>query len=220
MMRAPALLTALLVSAAPVLARAGQNAQPLFFLSAPVDKTPAQPVSGLVLAWTRAPGVAGYVVEISPAPDFKTVTLQEGVGADATSFPIPDDVLSKGTRYFWRVIAQCGSGAPGCPTGRTVEGAGSPYSFSTAFNVFERLENAGFTLQRAVAGDDATEGAEFGFLKSFGDQTVFTADFALIGTISSTARGGPSPSKRRGKGISRATNRNLRTPGGTESRRS
>jgi hypothetical protein len=174
------ILAAVLFSAAPLIAQSAQSAPPLFFLSAPVDKTPAQPASGLVLAWTRAPGVSGYIVEISPAPDFKSLTLQEAVRPDATSFPIPDDVLSKGTRYFWRVIAQCGSGAPGCPSGQTVEGSGSPYSFSTAFNVFERLENAGFTLQRAVAGDDATEGAEFGFLKSFGDQTVFTADFALI----------------------------------------
>jgi hypothetical protein len=58
--------------------------------------------------------------------------------------------------------------------------ANAPESFKTLAQTFEAFERRGLTLQRAVAGSDATEGAQFGFLKTFNKGTVYTADFALI----------------------------------------
>jgi hypothetical protein len=47
-------------------------------------------------------------------------------------------------------------------------------------SLLERLAARGWTLQRAVAGKDATEGASLGFVATAHEATVFTADFALI----------------------------------------
>ncbi len=174
--RVPSLAAAALLCATQLVAA---QPQPLFHLSAPANGSPAQPITGLVLWWTAA-NVAGYIVQISRDVDFKNLVLEEKVTAGVTSFAIPDGEMAKGTRYFWRVLAECGSGSPECPDNQTVAANGSPFSFSTALNVFERLENAGFSLQRAIAGVDATEGAQFSFLASAERQTVFTADFALI----------------------------------------
>ena len=160
--------------------QASGQSQPLFHLSAPANGSPAQPVSGVVLWWTAAPNVAGYSIQIATDSSFKTMVLEDKVKAGITSFAIPDDTLEKGAKYSWRVLADCGTGTPTCPAGTQIQGTGSPFSFSTAFNIFERIENAGFTLQRAIAGDDATEGAQFSFLASANATTVYTADFALI----------------------------------------
>jgi hypothetical protein len=46
-------------------------------------------------------------------------------------------------------------------------------------NFFKRLDEAGFTLQRALSGPDKGEAAAFSFLSTLGDKTVFAADFAL-----------------------------------------
>jgi hypothetical protein len=48
--------------------------------------------------------------------------------------------------------------------------------------VLDRLAKHGFSLQRAVTGDNATEGASFSFLRTYGAGTVFASDFALIWT--------------------------------------
>ncbi|HYP53194.1 MAG TPA: hypothetical protein VEQ42_06615, partial [Pyrinomonadaceae bacterium] len=56
----------------------------------------------------------------------------------------------------------------------------SPFSFQTTFAPFAFLSKRGLHLQRAVTGPDKGEGAEFAFLRSFGENTVYTANFALI----------------------------------------
>jgi hypothetical protein len=46
--------------------------------------------------------------------------------------------------------------------------------------VLDRIVDKGFSLQRAVTGDDATEGASFSFLRTYKEKTVLASDFALI----------------------------------------
>lgn len=53
------------------------------------------------------------------------------------------------------------------------------YGQEASQNVFGKLHNAGFSLSRALSGPDAGGAAAFAFLKTFDEDTVFTADFAL-----------------------------------------
>ena len=55
-----------------------------------------------------------------------------------------------------------------------------PRTFHTVYLVLQRLADNGFTLQRAFAGTDATEGAQFSVLRTFNKNTVFSTNFALI----------------------------------------
>jgi hypothetical protein len=58
-------------------------------------------------------------------------------------------------------------------------GSAAAQSQESSKNLFERLHDAGFTLKRALSGPDKGEAAAFSFLSTLGDNTVFTADFAL-----------------------------------------
>ena len=58
-------------------------------------------------------------------------------------------------------------------------GTAAAQSQEPSKNLFKRLQDAGFKLQRALSGKDAGEAAAFSFLSTLGDKTVFTADFAL-----------------------------------------
>jgi len=46
-------------------------------------------------------------------------------------------------------------------------------------NIFDKLSKAGFSLSRALAGPGKGEAAAFSYLKTFGDDSVYSADFAL-----------------------------------------
>jgi hypothetical protein len=99
-------------------------------------------------------------------------------GATAGSVNVPKDILQSGETYFWQVVAEYD---PNGSTDTLVEVVSDqPASFKTASQHFLAFESRGLTLQRAVAGDDADGGAQFGFLKTFNKKTVYTADFALI----------------------------------------
>lgn len=58
-------------------------------------------------------------------------------------------------------------------------GSATAQSQEPSKNFFIPLQAAGFTLQRALSGPDKGEAAAFSFLSTLGDNTVFTADFAL-----------------------------------------
>lgn len=58
-------------------------------------------------------------------------------------------------------------------------GSAAAQSQEPSKNLFKWLHDAGFTLQRALSGKFAGEAAAFSFLSTLGDNTVFTADFAL-----------------------------------------
>jgi hypothetical protein len=55
------------------------------------------PVTGLEIAWTKAPGAVGYILELEQdALGFKLTTTLPG---SAVSFPVPDGLLQPGKRY-------------------------------------------------------------------------------------------------------------------------
>lgn len=165
---------------------------PDFALSRPVQGATNE-IAQLVLGWTedqqtnKAYVLRQYIVEVSESPDklangrFSNSLFIKGVapsGVSGQSIPVPKDVLRTGQKYYWQVLAEF---VPqGSEEAQLVGARNAPHSFQTVAQTFGRLEDLGLTLQRAVAGDDATEGAQFGFLKTYNKQTVFTADFALI----------------------------------------
>jgi hypothetical protein len=55
-----------------------------------------------------------------------------------------------------------------------------PSSFITTLDPFQPLTKRNFSLQRRVDSKDATEGAQFSFLKTFDRKTVFSTDFAFF----------------------------------------
>lgn len=55
-----------------------------------------------------------------------------------------------------------------------------PRTFTTTYLILQRLADKHFMLQRAFAGTDATEGAQFSVLRTFNKNTVFSTNFALI----------------------------------------
>jgi hypothetical protein len=117
-----------------------------------------------------------YTVEISESDTFATDAIREEV-TDATFFDVPKEALQPGKKYFWRVTANCPTSVQ-CPNGMLT--VVKPFEFTTELEPFRRLEAKGFTLQRSVAGDDATEGASLSFLRNFRDKNIYATDFALI----------------------------------------
>jgi hypothetical protein len=181
--------------------RSGQvQAKPNFRLSRPVAGATNE-VTELLLAWTEdnpCPSIdcppvqtnyriTRFIVEIaiddkkrSDGRFLKPIFVKEVVsdGQNAEGVTVPKETLQSGQKYRWQVLAEY---EPQGSAQRLLEPAtNAVQTFRTQAQTFASLENKGLTLQRAVAGDDATEGAEFGFLKTFGGKTVYTADFALI----------------------------------------
>lgn len=166
--------------------------EPGFCLSVPVDKATAESTQ-LNLAWTEDQNtrknyvISQFIVEVAATPNrfqngrFQKPVFQKivsGNGSQEGKLTIPEGVLASGNQYYWQVLA---SYIPNGSNQESLKGAkDGPKTFKTAQQNFAGLENIGLTLQRTVAGDDATEAAEFGFLKTFNGNTVYTANFALI----------------------------------------
>jgi hypothetical protein len=170
-----------------------------FLLSVPGVNAPPESRRPL-LAWTEAEVKAphkllGYLVEVATDAGFTQNRELFEVAADTMSFTFKTD-LSPGTRYFWRVFALASS-APAdtlatCVASRACTEArsrldGAERSFTTVRGPFGRLEALGLTLQRARAGDRATEGAQFAFSRKLSEKktpdeelATYTADFAVI----------------------------------------
>ncbi len=181
-----------LVNASGSSGASGATTKPIFKLSRPVaGATNEEPT--LKLAWTRdrqtnkTYTLTKFIVEIAigdkkeangrfSQPVFvEEVAPRQGTGQD---FDVPKEILRSGQKYHWQVLAVF---VPNGSTQPELEAASNASeSFKTIAQTFDSLERRGLTLQRAVSGDDATEGAQFGFLKSFDKGAVYTADFALI----------------------------------------
>jgi hypothetical protein len=160
----------------------------------------SRPVSGatnedpeLLLAWTedkqsnKTYKLTKFIVEIASSERreangrFSRAILVKEVapsGVLGQSIKVPRETLRGGEKYYWQVLAEFIPQGSSLPDLKTASNA--PESFKTLAQTFEAFEHRGLALQRAVAGPDATEGAQFGFLKTFNEGTVYTADFALI----------------------------------------
>lgn len=176
--------------------------EPAFCLSVPGDKKTAE-ATETTLTWTKDSNtarnytIAKFIVEVAAAPEkflngrFRKPVFQKeviGDGSQTLSLKIPEDTLTSGKQYYWQVFAvykanggpellKAGRNKPIQPGSATAD---TIRTFKTAQQNFGGLEDVGLTLQRTVAGDNATEAAEFGFLKTFNKKTVYTANFALI----------------------------------------
>ncbi len=170
-----------------------------FLLSVPGVNAPPESLRPLV-AWTEADvkpphKLLGYIVEVATDAGFTQNREVFDVAPDATSFTFKKD-LSPGTRYFWRVFAVASSApaetlaaclASRACTERRSKLDGAERSFTIVRGPFGRLEALGLTLQRARAGDRATEGAQFAFSRKLSEKktpeeklATYTADFAVI----------------------------------------
>jgi len=166
--------------------------KPSFLLSRPTGgATNEDPMPKL--AWTedqqtnKAYTLQKFVVEIAQSDTreangrfARPVFVKEvaPTGESGQGFTVPKEVLKVGQKYYWQVLAVYlpnGSAQPALEAATN-----APESFKTVAQTFAFFERHGLTLQRAVSGDDASEGAQFGFLRTFNKQTVYTADFALI----------------------------------------
>ncbi len=175
---------------------------PQFMLNRPTQGATNEIVQ-LELAWTedRQPNkpytITRFIVELSldgirfQNGRFRSaVFIKEVVpsGVRGQEIKVPKDTLRSGQKYYWQVLAEF---TPNGTSETQLQAAtNAPLTFKTAAQTFDAFERRGLTLQRAVSGDDATEGAQFGFLKTFHQKTVYTADFALIynNRLSSTQR--------------------------------
>lgn len=168
------------------------HTEPDFDLSRPAAGATNE-ITQLVLAWTedhqahKTYTLTKFIVEIAidpkPLPNgryarpvfVKEVTPSGRVGQ---SIPTPKDTLRTGQKYHWQVFAVYAQNDN--PDAHLKRAANAPSTFKTEAQMFSGLEDKGIKLQRAVSGNDAGEGAQFGFLKTFNKGTVYTADFALI----------------------------------------
>jgi len=166
--------------------------EPVFNLDRP-EEGATNEITQLILSWTadkkgpKTYSLTKFIVEI--AIDQKTlpngryahpVFVKEVSPSGVTGQKInaPKDTLRTGQKYHWQVFAVFLPNDSQQP--RLKVAANAPATFKTEAQMFSGLEKKGITLQRAVTGDDAGEGAQFGFLKTFNKGTVYTADFALI----------------------------------------
>jgi hypothetical protein len=193
--------------------RAQAFTEPAFKLSRPTGGATNE-IAEVTLAWTEdhpcptvrcAPVAKSYAITkflIEIATDdlrFSNNRLAKPVftkevssdGSSAQAIKVPKETLKSGQKYYWQVLAEYAPQGGATSLQKIADNAReAPQSFKTAAQTFDAFERRGLTLQRAVSGDDATEGAQFGFLKTFNQKTVYTADFALIYNrrLSSTQR--------------------------------
>lgn len=149
-----------------------------FCLGAPTHKATDRPLE-LTLGWTEPrQAVQKYHVQVSADPLF-TSPLQIDESVDP-----PSDIsggefsvkkrhgLRPGQTYYWRVRADFADGT-------SAWAQNGVFFFTTSNNIFEALSSKGFKLQKALTGPDKGELAEFAFLNTIGEQTVYSATFAL-----------------------------------------
>ncbi len=77
----------------------------MFSLSSPAD-TAAGVGTTPTLMWTPAVNAADYRVQVDTAGTFAGTLVINVLTGAMTSYPVPASMLSPGTKYFWRVIAE------------------------------------------------------------------------------------------------------------------
>jgi hypothetical protein len=148
-----------------------------FSLSHPRDGATDMPLE-LSLSWKKAAGATEYLLQLSRNKDFEELIIDTKVSPSTTSSNESFEIKKKefkletGTKYYWRVFAIM-------PAGPEIPANENPISFTTTANFFDSLANHGFTLQKALAGPDKGELAEFSFLDNIGKKTVYSTNFAL-----------------------------------------
>jgi len=148
-----------------------------FCLGSPTHKATDLPLE-LILGWTEpTKSVQKYLVQLSDDPLFTTLLLNESVDPDPNlsggEFTVKKKHgLKPGRTYYWRVRADF-AGEPG------VWAQNGVYFFTTGNNIFEALSSKGFKLQKALTGPDKGELAEFSFLNTIGEKSVYSTTFAL-----------------------------------------
>ena len=150
-----------------------------FCLSSPMDEATDQDLEP-VISW-REPrtAVENYLLQVSEDKNFDTLLVQQIVpedpDMDGAQFRLrKTHRLEPGRTYYWRVQANFVGGAPA--PAWNIKG---PFSFKTTYNFLSSLADKGFRLQKALAGPDKGELAEFSFLNTIGEKTVFSTTFAL-----------------------------------------
>lgn len=108
----------------------------------------------------------------------KSSFAPKGIESIETFFTIPANTLEPGTTYYWQVFAVYIR--PGQTTESQESSDTAPSYFITTLDPFRPLIKRGFSLQRSLDSKDPTEGAQFSFLKTFDNKTVFSTDFAFF----------------------------------------
>jgi hypothetical protein len=161
--------TTVLRTAAP------NSTQGSFKLSHPTNGATDQPLE-LKLTWTEAAGATKYVVELAEEVTFAKLLVNETVQPSTSAGQGEFDIKKKhklrpGTTYFWRVTAVFADGS--------TKLAESQFKFKTMGDFFGGLKRNGFKLQKALTGPDKGEMADFSFLHTVGESTVYSATFAF-----------------------------------------
>lgn len=151
-----------------------------FCLGAPEDRATdvsLQPT----LAWTEPrrkvadpDAVREYVVRVSENSTLNPAVITESVPGDGDEeYSVPEkQKLRPNTTYYWTVRAIFKDGTE-------VDAMNGAYRFTTTLNLFAALSEKGLRLRKALTGPDAGELAEFSFLNTIGEKTVFSTTFAL-----------------------------------------
>ena len=165
-----------------------EPSQPTHFcLGAPTHRATDLPLE-FVLGWTepRKPsvsdpqklGVQKYFLQVS-ADELFTVPLVVDEDVDLNpnisggEFTLKKSHnLKRGHTYYWRVRADFDDGT-------SAWAQNGVFYFTIGNNIFEALSARGFMLQKRLTGPGKGELAEFGFLNTIGEKTVWSTTFAL-----------------------------------------
>lgn len=151
-----------------------------FLLGAPENKATDQSLE-LTLAWTEpCKPVSKYVVYVSESSSFGAllIPLSESEVSPSTSISGGEFSIKKGhklrpgTTYFWKVKAVFTDGTEAFAQNGV-------FRFTTTSNFFGSFAKKGFRLRKALSGPDAGELAEFSFLNTIGQKTVYSTTFAF-----------------------------------------
>lgn len=162
----------------PLAEIAASNAPFSFYTTVPVSFQMTSPANGSTgstltptLFWADTVGETSYRLQIATDGGFAGLVYDNGIlSANSTSHAVPAGVLSGGTQYFWRVLAQNTFGA--------TTAANAPFSFSTilptAFNQTSPTSGTtGLSLTPTLAWTDST--GETAYKIQIATTSAFTA---------------------------------------------
>lgn len=149
----------------------------------PRDQAAGALIKDLKFEFQPVEGADSYTVQISENPDFvDTLPIKDAtVKFDSTKSAnvlfdfalVKPAVLESSTTYFWRVIANCPANGNSC-----LGSVSAVHRFTTELSA-SGFTGAGFSLSRAMEGDNAKKGASFKYAYSRETDEVYTAEYAL-----------------------------------------